>query len=344
MNNAPPPESFPALARLPQNWLMMRLGHMGDVVLTTGVLDYLGRNFHWRFHCLTKPAWAEIFQHHPFVQKVIPFAPEMSFTGLASAYEGWGFLDFNANLRSRMLGALWKGPVARYPKLGLDRRLFLLTKNPKRGQKLLAANVPQRYALAVLPAAPPPGELLPRIFLSREEMEQGKALLGEAAGANPVVALHPFASHPEKAWPVSYWKTLTGLLEKAGLSWVVVGKGDPLFPGGARDLTGKTSVRETCAVLAASVCLVSGDSGPMHLASGVGTPVIGLFGPTTREWGFYPAGPHDRVLETDHPCRPCSLHGKKGCPRGRECLRAITPERVMAEVASLAGHIRDHKA
>ncbi len=67
----------------------------------------------------------------------------------------------------------------------------------------------------------------------------------------------------------------------------------------------------------------------MHLACGVGTPVVALFGPTTRTWGFYPEGPKDVVLECDLPCRPCSLHGGKTCQRNLECMSNISPEDVL---------------
>jgi ADP-heptose:LPS heptosyltransferase len=64
----------------------------------------------------------------------------------------------------------------------------------------------------------------------------------------------------------------------------------------------------------------------MHLAGGVDTPVLALFGPTSREWGFFPAGERDVVLQLDMPCRPCSLHGSKLCSHGAACLTRISPD------------------
>jgi ADP-heptose:LPS heptosyltransferase len=64
----------------------------------------------------------------------------------------------------------------------------------------------------------------------------------------------------------------------------------------------------------------------------VGTPVVALFGPTSRAWGFYPSGPFDAVLERALGCRPCSLHGTTTCRNGRECLTAIEPEEVAARL------------
>jgi len=67
----------------------------------------------------------------------------------------------------------------------------------------------------------------------------------------------------------------------------------------------------------------------MHLATAVDTPLLALFGPTTRAWGFMPQGKNVRVLEKELPCRPCSLHGKRICTRGHECLERISAHEVM---------------
>jgi ADP-heptose:LPS heptosyltransferase len=110
----------------------------------------------------------------------------------------------------------------------------------------------------------------------------------------------------------------------------VLGRSDAQSPlPGPRDLTNQTGLRQSAALIARSRCLVTGDSGPMHLGTAVDTPVIALFGPTTVHWGFFPSGPADRVLEPDMPCRPCSLHGGKGCGRPDPCMAAISPEEVL---------------
>ncbi|MBR5733991.1 MAG: hypothetical protein IKX79_00425 [Desulfovibrionaceae bacterium] len=97
-------------------------------------------------------------------------------------------------------------------------------------------------------------------------------------------------------------------------------------------------MRETAALISLAAALVTGDSGPMHLASAVGTPVAALFGPTARAWGFMPQGTRDIVLQKALPCRPCSLHGAKTCPRGQECMTGITPDEVMDALHEIIGN------
>jgi len=59
--------------------------------------------------------------------------------------------------------------------------------------------------------------------------------------------------------------------------------------------------------------------------------VAAIFGPTTRELGFFPYGRENIVLEEELACRPCALHGSKRCPRGHFlCMRLVTPDKVGA--------------
>lgn len=323
---------------------MIRLSSVGDVALTTGVLAHFGTRG-LRFAVVTRAALAPLFENHPAVAEVVGIQAEaMQGTrwiaecrNLARRFAGAGLLDLHGNLRSRILGLFWQGPVRLYPKLGLTRRVYALTRAKALERRLIETNVPQRYALGLdADATPPPiDSVRPRIFLTDPEQEAARRLLQDLGLAGPCVALHPFATHPDKAWPEGHWLALISLLEAANLSWLVLGAGSaPLVPGHSRDLTGKTGLRETCALLAEALVLVTNDSGPMHLATGVETPVVALFGPTARVWGFFPSGPRDKVLERDIDCRPCSLHGKKTCPRERVCLASIPPQEVLEAVLS----------
>jgi len=69
----------------------------------------------------------------------------------------------------------------------------------------------------------------------------------------------------------------------------------------------------------------------MHIAAALGVPAVGVFGPTTRELGFFPYGAGNAVIETPLACRPCALHGSKKCPRGHFlCMNLLTVEEVFA--------------
>ena len=98
----------------------------------------------------------------------------------------------------------------------------------------------------------------------------------------------------------------------------------------ALDFSGRLSLIETGAAIACSQLLISNDTGLMHMATAVSTPVVAIFGPTTRELGFYPyRGPHE-VVEGDIACRPCHHLGGDRCPRGHHrCMTEIGTEAVI---------------
>jgi heptosyltransferase-2 len=100
------------------------------------------------------------------------------------------------------------------------------------------------------------------------------------------------------------------------------------------DLAGRTSLEELAAVLAVADACVCNDSGSMHLAAAVGTPVIAIFGPTNEHATRPLARPGRPVhlLTHDVWCRPCML---RECPIDHRCMTGITPEQVFAAVASV---------
>jgi len=108
---------------------------------------------------------------------------------------------------------------------------------------------------------------------------------------------------------------------------------------------GETTVGQLMALVARCRALLTNDSGPMHVAVGLGVPVLALFGPTVTDFGFAPLGPRDRVIErAGLRCRPCTLHGTERCPIvTHECLEAIKPEPVAAALLGLLAPARGGK-
>ena len=351
--------SFRGVPEIELPKVVIRLSALGDVALITGPLLYWNQRYGWRFIVLTKAANAPLFAGHPAVLRVLSLQdnelhfPTMlrKFQELAQTFAGHELLDLHGNLRTRLLGALWQGPVRRYNKLGLERRLYLQSHGRLFTEKLLESNVPQRYLSATEQHLPDRTALGPRLFLSQEELNEAEGLLAPLLSrkASPVcaesgwtaslpnqvrpVAIHPYATHPDKAWTDTNWLRLITMLEKSHLPWIVIGRGTPLpdLPEG-HDFTNKTTLRQTCALLRHCRVLVTGDSGPMHLAAGVGTPVVALFGPTCEAWGFFPSGQHDQVLQVPLDCRPCTLHGNKHCSRNHDCMDKLAPEQVMEAI------------
>jgi heptosyltransferase-2 len=100
------------------------------------------------------------------------------------------------------------------------------------------------------------------------------------------------------------------------------------------DLTGETTLEQLAGILRLAQACVSNDSGAMHMAGAIGTPLVALFGPT-REHETAPltrAGGRAEVLTHPVWCRPCML---RECPIDHRCMKGITPQRVFASVDRL---------
>jgi heptosyltransferase-2 len=80
---------------------------------------------------------------------------------------------------------------------------------------------------------------------------------------------------------------------------------------------------------------VAGDTGVLHLATALRVPVVGLYGPTVREFGFFPYHADYRAVQHQLPCRPCSSQGGPHCPRGHHnCLERLEPDEVLDVIAN----------
>lgn len=155
---------------------------------------------------------------------------------------------------------------------------------------------------------------------------------------------------PAKRWPAeSYAKCAAALLRESGCGLVFLGgPGDVetasltankagAAAGGSqriRILAGKTSLKELCAVLKRCAVVLTNDTGPMHVAAAVGTPVVALFGSTSPEMTGpgLPDSPNVRILRNPPPCAPCFL---RKCPIDLRCLTRIDPVVVTRAVLSL---------
>ncbi len=162
----------------------------------------------------------------------------------------------------------------------------------------------------------------------------------DGAHRGRLIALHPGATNgAAKRWPLPYWSALAGRLRRDGATVVLVGGPEDralartirdAAGGDILDVTGKTSLPELLALLERADALVSGDSGPVHLAVAIERPVVAIHGPTDpRESGPFRAA-RAAVVRHDLPCSPCyTLAAVTDCPLGHAlCQRLFSPDDV----------------
>jgi heptosyltransferase-2 len=199
----------------------------------------------------------------------------------------------------------------------------------------------QRFAALALPrdAASLP-QPLPRPLLQSLPETRNRLLvrLGVRT-AQPAVAFCPGAEYgPAKRWPEAHYAELARRLAARGFAvWLVGSPKDHAVAetiaeqsgGACRNLCGRTDIAEAVDLLAAARLVVTNDSGLMHVAAAVGTPLIALYGSSSPRF-TPPLAAEARILSLGLACSPCF---ERECPLGHlKCLADLAPERVFAEI------------
>jgi heptosyltransferase II len=216
---------------------------------------------------------------------------------------------------------------------------FVLLNDMRYGERRLPRMVDRCAALALPAGAQLPDEWpLPELKVGRAEIESWRHQQGLAGQTKPVIALAPGAVGPSKRWPAGAYANLARRLTAEGFGvWVVGGPEEKSLAAEivgntpARDLTG-TDLRTAILALAGAAAAVSNDSGLLHVAAALGTPAIGIFGPTSP-WHWAPLNPLAATIEatTKIDCRPCH---KPVCRlMHHRCMREISSEQVFAAVS-----------
>lgn len=201
------------------------------------------------------------------------------------------------------------------------------------------------HLVSALGANPEP--LAPHLAVTGVELEAARAKFGLAGLSAPIFGLNPGAEYgPAKRWPAEkFIAAAIELQHQTNCLWLVFGgKNDaelaahitakitpPVGGFAPANLAGKTSLRELMALLKLCRVLLTNDTGPMHLAAALGTPVVAPFGSTSPELTgpvSIPGLSH-HILSSDVPCSPCFL---RECPIDFRCLNGISVARVVSAV------------
>lgn len=216
------------------------------------------------------------------------------------------------------------------------------------------------YLRVVEPVAGPCDDAearIPRFYLTDEARREARALL-VADGVKPtdvIVTMHVGGDGfgGRKRWePERFARVANALVERYDARIIIVGgKADlaatgaalALIPRNARSLVGKTSLKVTAALIEASALFIGNDSSPLHLAAAMGTPAVGIYGPSDFV-EFQPVGRPGfrmRALHSDLPCAPCfrfignaPLWQINPC-YSYACLKAIDSRQVLAAAVDL---------
>ena len=334
---------------LVESILVLRLYFVGDVLLATPVLEALKRRFPGaRLTVLIKKRAVAVLEGNPHVDEVVVYDAAENYHSpkwarrLASGLRRRRFslaVDLTGDLRSSwLLFASDPGFRVGLNHVGMG---FLLD---RRIDYRATGHVVDHLLTAVEPLGAHSSDPAPRMYLTEEERAEAGALLAEVGvdTSSGALALSPGANWPFRRWRPERFGELAALArERLGLVSIVLGSGNDSglaeaavasSSGAAVSLAGRTNLRGLAAAAERVRAFVGNDSGPMHIAASVGTPVVGLFGPNTPE-RFGPRGAPSRVLWKRPACSPCS---QKKCVRpDSTCMDEITVREVLHALESL---------
>jgi lipopolysaccharide heptosyltransferase II len=348
----------------PRRILVIRLDLIGDLVLTLPLAQALKRAYPGaEIDLLATPASAKVVTFHPALKEIIAYDPNI-WRRPQALFRGQNWREALA-LRQCLLArdydlvicahGAWASVIALLSgaprRIGFAKETYpgLLTDVVPGGHWQPGDHIHEvDYGLQLARAAGVSADLLERVpylAVDQQSQQQIEQLLVQEGlrASKPLIACH-VASHngQSKRWPVPYWATLIDrLIREEGANVVLTGaSGDLSFVSEVVqrmherpvNLAGKTSLLQLAALLKRANLLITGDSGPMHIAAAVGTPLIAIHGPTDPALSG-PVSPRATVVRDKIWCSPC--YTARGGPADcrfftTQCMKNIAPAQIFA--------------
>jgi lipopolysaccharide heptosyltransferase III len=336
----------------PQNILVIKLRYLGDVLLATPTLQALKAAYPTaRLTALVNRGTEEILIGNPDVDEIMPL-------DRGSIVEQWRFAVTVRRRGFDLVVDLTDGDRAAFLTWisGASVRIGFNAEQRWTGrcyttvvQSNATAHRIERDLAALTPLNISPIDRIPRLWLSNEDESGAEELLANLAvrSDESLVVIQPGARYWFKAWPSERFAELADrLTEKFGCQVLVGGSRQEIdlaqlvvkqAKSRLISIAGLSPIRTLAALLKRAALFVGNDTGAMHIATAVGTPVVALFGPSNpAEWG--PRGGPAEVIYKGLDCRAC-FHPT--CQRGEQnCMKLITVDEVMSAAARQMGQVQ----
>lgn len=325
-------------------FLVIRFSSIGDVTQSLSLPAHIRHHYpDAKIHFLTKKSFEPLMLNHPHIHHVWAIDSQISLLSLIKLAlqinsENYDFVyDAHNNLRSNLFYFLVSAkkklqkPMQRWQRFLLLRFKINQFEKPFSGQRDLLKPLAAWGIPFQLPAAP-------QLFLSPEILAQTKTLLDSLKVKPGFIAVAPSAAHPFKRWPVEKWKKL--FHSSPEYQFVVLAGPEDTFTQEFEiypqvvNLTGKTNLLESAAVIQLASKVISNDTGLLHFSEQLGKKTIALMG--AAPFGF-PSRSSTFIIKKDVPCWPCSKHGQGPCvnPEYFKCMNDITATEVKQKLEAL---------
>jgi lipopolysaccharide heptosyltransferase II len=347
--------------------LLIRFSSIGDIILTTPLIKKIRDKYQAaRIDYLTLDRYGELLRDNPHIDNLHLIKSNMPIHGLIeSARElskhGYDYLfDLHRSTRSALFRLfIHSAKKYRMNKSYLKRILLVSFKINLYREPYSVVN---RYfhAAGELDITPDADS---EIWISRKELEEylrkRESLFEINTGISHrdevlrvvrgllhsnrrdrIISMMPFATWQTKEWGSTRFIELGRRLSGENTLIMIHGgaedssRADSIagaIGGNTISIAGKTTLLESALILSISECLITNDTGIMHIGGAVKIPVIAIFGSTTEELGFFPFRSEGEVLQAELNCRPCTSKGLRHCPRGHfRCMNDITVDEVFS--------------
>jgi heptosyltransferase-2 len=337
-----------------QKILIIQTAFIGDVILTTPLIRVVSQNFpEAEIHLLTIPSSKNTVETLPYISKLWIYDKHDRERGLIAFFRLIGkirsiqfdmIITPHRSLRTALLAFLARIPV----RIGFKNSMgwFLFTRTVKYPSKMheIERNLKLTEPLNITVHQ----KELPEIHISELDKNSVDEWMKEKKIIKPekIIAMAPGSVWFTKRWPVIYFRELAERFSESGYGIIFLGSKDDEYlykeinqPENPSFYTamGLFKLRQTAEIICRSQLLISNDSAPTHLGVAVKTKVLTIFGSTIPEYGFYPYGDNDRIIEIENLyCRPCTDHGRHSCPQKHfRCMLEITPQQVFCKAQEM---------
>jgi heptosyltransferase-2 len=339
----------------PKNIIVRMPNWIGDAVMATPVLADLKAHFKdAKITVMCQSNIASLLKHDPNVDELEVYAKPSGWIHRATHFEivdqlQRGKYDLGILLTNSFSSAWWffRGKVQNRIGYKGNFRDFLLNKAVALPEKVETQHLVITYKMLLEPLGISLSNTLPKLYVDSQESQSAKELLkqmGIDPLVNTIIGINPGAAYGSaKCWLPDRFKALNKRLledknvyllyfgDQAGTSLV-----DDICKGTDErviNLAGKTTIRSLMALIQQCALLLTNDSGPMHMASALGTKLLALFG-STSDVKTGPFG-NNKIIHKHVECSPCY---KRVCPIDFRCMTKISVEEVYREIHKLLGN------
>lgn len=335
----------------PQNIIVRMPNWIGDLVMSTPVLADLRASYpDATITAMVQGNLSHLLQEDPNIDEIFAFSKPSGWLRRTEHRDliqklRTGDYDLGVLLTNSFSSAwwFWRGRVKLRLGYAGDWRSLILTHAIPYPENIEKQHLVHTYKQLLNAVGLPETGTVPKLYVSdleRQAASEQLELLG-IPNASRIVGVNPGAAYGSaKCWlPERFKEVVHRLLDDPDIYVLFFGDklGAPLvndicndMPSRVINLAGRTSIRELMAYIEACDVFLTNDSGPMHMASALGTPLLALFGSTSDvKTGPFNQG---RVIHKHVECSPCY---KRECPIDFRCMTRIESEQVYNELKSI---------